>query len=127
MLMDEVGCAVSSEEEESLLKAVRALAELHQTGYRRGSAQMGHRRGSARIDNLLACGDRFKWCGVQLAGVDADVIASKQGPVVDDLRSLLSSYGVCHAVIGPGGLRRQPDHGGLSGSEFSCRGSGKRS
>ena len=81
MLMDEVGSRVSGKEGGSLLKALSALAELHNTGYSHGSA---------RIDNLLACGDRLKWCDVQRA----DSKGNWDNRMFEaDLEDLLRSFG----------------------------------
>jgi hypothetical protein len=60
MLMDEVGSAVPRSEAGGLWKALSALAELHSTGYCHGSA---------RLDNLLACGGRYKWCDAQRSSI----------------------------------------------------------
>ncbi len=64
MLMEEVGVPVSMTEQGGLLKALRTLLELHR-------AECAH--GSARIDNLLVCGDRFKWCDLQRATLREDL------------------------------------------------------
>ena len=58
MLMEELGCKVVSAEPGCMMKALRALQELHAAGYTHGSA---------RLDNLLSCGERLKWCDVQRA------------------------------------------------------------
>jgi len=90
MLMEEVGCTVSRTDKGGLLKAFRALVELHQARYAHGSA---------RIDNLLACGDGFKWCDVQRAINCRD--ATVQGDVLKsfcvdrfeaDMMSLLETF-----------------------------------
>jgi hypothetical protein len=58
MLMAEVGSKVSWADRGGLPRALRALADLHRAGWAHGSA---------RPDNLLACGDGFKWCDAQRA------------------------------------------------------------
>ena len=90
MLMDEVGSKVSRSDKGVLSKALRALAELHQTGYWHGSA---------RRDNLLACGDRLKWCDVQRADT-TEWDSDRRYYFRSDLEDLLQSFG----------LAPSPDH-----------------
>jgi hypothetical protein len=94
MLMEEVGVPVSMTEQGGLLKALRTLLELHR-------AECAH--GSARIDNLLVCGDRFKWCDLQRATLREDLASRDPSmrfltffPMQDmfevDLTALLESF-----------------------------------
>ena len=105
MLMDEVGSQVSMMEKGGLSKALRALAELHQTGYWHGSA---------RRDNLLACGDRLKWCDVQRADSDASTAYRRHRKFEADLESLLRSFGRAPSPDHRPRLPPTPDHGGWS-------------
>ena len=79
LLLREVGTRVNVTEPGSLLKALRALQRLHAAGYFHGSA---------REDNLLACGEVFKWCDLQRAQRHGD----EQALIENDVKSLLISF-----------------------------------
>lgn len=58
MLMEEVGEPVAPKDHRNLARALHALSDLHRAGFTHGSA---------RLDNLVECGGRLKWCDLQRA------------------------------------------------------------
>ena len=91
MLMEEVGSPVAADAPGGLRRALQALGELHRASFHHGSA---------RRDNLLECGDSYKWCDLQRAGGlgGEPIMAFYFGDPADanarlDLEELVRSFG----------------------------------
>jgi hypothetical protein len=94
MLMEEVGEPVAPKDHRNLARALHALSDLHRAGFTHGSA---------RLDNLVECGGRLKWCDLQRAkrmhgGLSTEntlyfLMTSPGHEILRDVTALVDSWG----------------------------------